>query len=310
MVSWTAVAQDSLEQVVSGPFSVRFHPADRKVAETTLKVLTEAADDYAKNLPLGRDAVEVTICSTLAEFRQLAGQYGRAQVGGIAKSMEGVIVLKSPRLLPSQEDFAGGVRHELIHVLLARNTNPAFVPRWFNEGIAMVVSREMRWESTLRIGRMYARRSIITYRDLDFAFAPLGDETKFGDAYAQALSMTQFLMDRIGKERFWQLLRGLKDMPFEKALEQYASMTPGDLYQSWRHSLWKFALITGLVSGFGLFQFAAILVIIAYWRKRQKGRALLREWEEEEEGEDFDPPFSWDTIEDVPSPWEEDDEDR
>ena len=40
---------------------------------------------------------------------------------------------------------------------------------------------------------------LVEYRHLDFAFLAPGDEMEFGDAYAQALSMTRYLRNRIGE---------------------------------------------------------------------------------------------------------------
>jgi hypothetical protein len=249
----------------------------------------------------------VTICRSQDAFRQVAGQYGKARVGGIAKSQAGVIVVKAPYLLPEGQDYRGMLRHELIHVLLARNTDPANVPRWFDEGVAMLVSKELRWESGLRIARMYVTRRLIPYPDLDFAFAPLGDEGLFDDAYAQALSLTQYLRARLGEDRFWGLVRALRTEDFADALRARAGLTPGALYDIWRRSLWKVALITWLVSGFSAFDLMAILVLVAYLRKRRRGRAILRQWEEEDGEPEV---FSWDNVVEGPYPWEEKDEDE
>lgn len=232
-----------------------------------------------------------------------------ARVGGIAKSPQGVIVVKAPYLLPSGQDYRGMLRHELIHVLLARNTEEANVPRWFDEGVAMVVSQELRWESGLRIARMYLRKRLIPYNELNFAFAPIGDEGLFDDAYAEALSITRYIIDRIGEERFWELVRSMKTISFEEALEKEAGLTPVALYDAWRRSLWKVALFGSLVSGFSAFQLMAILVVVAYLRKRRRGRKLVQQWEEEEDEPEV---FSWDKLEEGPYPWEEecDDEDK
>jgi hypothetical protein len=218
-----------------------------------------------------------------------------------------MIVVKGPHLLPEARDYRGMLRHELIHVLLARNTEEANVPRWFNEGVAMVVSRELRWESGLRIARMYVRRRLIAYPELNLAFAPLGNEETFDDAYAQALSMTRYLMENLGEDRFWQIVRSLKTQSFEDALRAYAGMTPADLYDAWHASLWKVAVISSLVSGFSAFQLMAILAVVAYLRKRRRGRHILQQWEEEENEPEA---FSWEALEEGPYPWDEEEEEK
>jgi hypothetical protein len=298
-------------QISEGIFQVEYLPPDEAVARQTLEILQEGLAEFSHNLPAGDTPIHVKICRTLQEFRGAAGAYGTAQVGGIARSSEGVIIVKGPNLLSPEQNYRGTVRHELIHVLLDRNTNPAYVPRWFNEGVAMVVSRELRWESPMRIARMYAQRRLIPYIGLDFAFAPLGDEATFGDAYAQALSMTRYLWDRLGEDRFWELVHALRTADFDEALRTYTGLAPDGFYTAWRRSLWKVALVTSLVSGFSAFQLMVVLAVFVYLRKRRRGRRILRQWEKEEEEEGQEPPvFHWEDVEEPPYPWEEEDDER
>jgi len=301
-LSATASAGGDTAQLTRGLLRIEYAPADETLAQETLSIMENGLTEFDAHLPAGKNPIHVTICPTQEAFRRIAGQYGMARVGGIAKSPQGIIIVKAPYLSPEGGDYRGTLRHELIHVLLSRNTEEAYVPRWFDEGVAMVISKELRWESGLRIARMYATRRLIPYGELNFAFAPIGDEGVFGDAYAQALSMTRYIMERTGQDRFWELVLSLKTMSFEKALPKYSGLTPGSLYDAWRRSLWKVAILASLVSGFSAFQLMAILVIVAYMRKQRRGRKLVQQWVEEENETEV---FSWDNLEEGPYPWEE-----
>lgn len=269
------------------PYRIHYSkPADEAVAHRTLALLREAAADVAGRMPLGDAPVDVVLCATFGEFRRIAGAYADAPVGGIARGEEGLIILKAPSLLPPHGDFNATVRHELLHVLIARNTEPAHVPRWFNEGIAMMLSREIRWEGAFHVGRMYLHRDIIPYWRLDSAFAPRGQEGEFGNAYAQAYSMISWLRDRMGEDAFWELVGALRHASFEEALPRYAGLTEGQLFQQWQGSLWKIALLFTLVTGLSVFQIMALLVLVAWWRKHRHGRRIIRQWQEEEEDAD------------------------
>lgn len=296
-VGCTVRANAAQRLIQRGIIEIAYSERDEAVARKSAEILEKAIVEFSEHLPAGDEPIRVVLCSSLEEFRQLTGPFGKARVTGVAKSEQGLIFVKAPRLTPPDHDFRGTLRHELVHVLVARNTDLANVPRWFNEGIAMVVSKELRWSSTMRVVRMYARRRLIPYPELNFAFAPLGNETVFGDAYAQALSMTRFLIDRVGEETFWDIVHAMKTMSFEEALRLHAGMTPGGLYDSWRRTLWKLALIGSLMSGFTLFQFMAFLLVVAYLRKRQRGRRILRQWEEEDAAEQLE----WDALEYDPS---------
>ncbi|NIA13776.1 MAG: hypothetical protein GWP08_06810 [Nitrospiraceae bacterium] len=303
-LSPTTWAQSGLLRLKDGSIEIRYAKRDEATAERARDILRGAMSDYTTRLPAGDAPIHLTIAPSLTAFRNQAGAYGRAQVGGIANPERGAIVVKSPRLLPPGQDYAGLLRHELLHVLIARNTDPANVPRWFNEGIALVVSREIRWSGPTRLARMYVRRRLIPYRELNMAFAPFGNETTFGDAYAQAASMTHHLIDTIGEESFWELVRAMQHTSFEQALRQHAQMTPAELYDTWRRSLWKVALIMSLVSGFSAFHLMVALLLVAFARKRRRAQRLLRQWDEEEDAR----LFSWDTLERDPEPWEEEGE--
>ena len=86
-------------------------------------------------------------------------------------------------------------------------------------------------------------------------------------------------------------------------------MTRPDFFQAWRDSLWTIALVSSLVSGFGVFQFAAFLLVVAYLRKRRRGRKVLETWAEDEDAEDAIV-FPW-QLEDQEGPyeWEQDSDD-
>jgi len=128
---------------------------------------------------------------------------------------------------------------------------------------------------------MYARGRIIHYDLLAAVLSYRAGERAFGDAYAQSIAMTGFLVERLGEDRFWEMIHSLNGQSFDLALAAYAGLSPQQLWEEWRHSLWRVALVTSLVSGFTLFQIMAILSFWAWWRKHRRGRALLRAWEAE-----------------------------
>lgn len=283
-----------------GLFEIRYDGSDEQYALASLDILEGALSEYSERLPAGEKPIRVIMSHTLQEFFRYAGPYTQPGVGGIAQSHAGLIVVKAPRLQQRRRDYPGMLRHELVHVLLARNTRPENLPRWLNEGIAMVLAREHRWGSWYRVARMYTQGRLFSYRELEFVFADASTELEFGDAYAQSLSMTRTLMDYLGEERFWVLIRLLDRVPFDEALQTQAGLTPDEFSERWQKSLWKLALIVFIVSGVSLFQVMAFLVLVAYWRKRRSRKRILRAWEEEEQEPVY---VTWDEVVE-PTPWE------
>lgn len=291
------------------PIRITYTSDHQALARESHDILTRALMDFGERLPPGDAPIEVVICSTLPEFARHAGSLAQSNVLGIAKPGEGLIAVKAPNLTMGGADYRGTLRHELVHVLLARHTSPDNLPRWLNEGIAMILSGEYRWESRARVAQMYWQGRLIPYRDLLFVFLEPGKEMEFGDAYAQALSMTRFLMEQLGEEGFWRVILALDSKTFGDALRAEAGISPMDFYDDWTGSLWTVALIFSLVSGFSIFQLMAVLTVIAYFRKRRRGLATVRAWDEEEQAtaddEDVSDPLPWNDPDEDEETWED-----
>jgi hypothetical protein len=227
----------------------------------------------------------------------------------VAETRSGVVAVKTPRIQPTRADYEGVVRHEIIHLLLARNYNTLAMPRWLNEGITMILSGEHRVGDRFTAGYMYVRGSLIPYVELPIVLEAVDYDGRLGEAYAQSLSMTEYLMKRLGEDRFWRMVRELDTRTFPDALESVGGLTVPEFVDAWQASLWKVALIFSLVSGFSAFQLMIVLAALAYWRKRRRGLALLRQWDEEDEEETILFAHELEGRE-APYPWEEEDEDR
>ena len=291
--------------VERGLFVVHFPEGHADLAEQSLEILEKGLAEYSAKLESGDQPIHLYVCVTIDEFRQLGGAIAQRGVQGFTNSRAGTIVMKAPNLLGPEANYAGVLRHELLHVLLARHVDPANLPRWFNEGLAMILSRENRFSNMFQVARMYTRRQIIDYDALPYVFSEPGNETQFGMAYAQSLSMTKYLRDRVGEDTFWAIVDDLKTKPFDRALAEHAALTPAKLFEEWKGSLWTSALGWSLISGISVFQVGAILLVIGYLRKRRRARRKLKEWAEEEDDETI--LFPWELEgRDEPYPWEKD----
>lgn len=290
--------------IESDIFVVHFPDGQSEIADYSLGVLEKGLAEYSAKLDSSDESIQLYICVTIEEFRRLGGAIAQRGVQGFANARSGVIVMKAPNLLAPGSDYGAVLRHELLHVMLARHVDPDNLPRWFNEGLAMILSRENRVSSIFQVARMYATGSIIEYEELPFVFAEPGNETEFGRAYAQSISMTKYLRSEAGDETFWAIVDDLKTKPFDQALAERTGLTPAKLFVQWKDSLWKSTLGWSILTGFSAFQFAAVLLVIAYIRKRRQTRRLLKSWPDEEE--DAEIMFPWQLEgRDEPYPWEE-----
>jgi len=289
IAAWIGAAAFAQAPILhEGIYTIEYPSGEERLARQSLEWLQEAEAEFADRLPAGEDPVRVIITGSLGAFDAIAGRLGDPAVGGIARAHEGLIVIKAPSVQRSAGRYPEILRHELVHVLLYRNTNYDHLPRWLNEGIAMMLAGEHRWEGPFTISMMYMRGQIMTYPDLTMVLAGSPGEMAFGNAYAQSLSMTRYLHGRLGEDDFWELIARLEHDTFPDLLMEYTGWIPHEFWQAWRRSLWGIALVVSLLSGFGLFQFAAVLVLIAYWRKRNQRQLRLAAMEAAELLDDDD----------------------
>ena len=277
-----SVGMACADTLQDGAFAIDFDESDRAVAEQTLGWLLEAEQEFSPTLPLGPERVRVRIASNMNEFLGLSGTYAHVGVSGVTRASESHIALKSPRLRGVEDDYRGTVRHELVHVLLHRNTNTQNLPRWLNEGICMMLANEMRWESSLQVARMYLSGQLMEPAQLERAFTMPGNDHQFGNAYAQALSMTRHLRDELGEETFWTVIGAMKSESFGGALVSETQLTGQTFWAGYESSLWGLTLISLLRTG-SFWGAISGLCVLAFLVRQWRNRAILRRWESEEE---------------------------
>lgn len=264
-----------------GLFRVEFQDVPHSVAEHTLSVLEEAVREFEPLLPPGNRGIRVRIVPVAEEFRRYAARFSGLNVIGLAKPGDDLIIVKAPRLRAPGSDYPGTLRHELVHLLVDRNLNSAHVPQWLNEGLAMMLANEHHWQSMFAMAGMFVRNRIIPYHRLDRAFYAPEGQREFGEAYSQALSMTRFLRNHLGEDRFWNVILAMDVLPFPQALLREGAISTREFWDQYQRSLWRVAIIAGLASGLS-FQPAAVLLIWGYLRRRKIAQNLYRKWEEEE----------------------------
>lgn len=289
------------ETLTQGPFIIDYHPDDRQAAEDGLRYLVEAKAEFDPYLTLGEEPVTVRVAHNMNEFLGLSGVYAHVGVNGVTRSDKSTIALKSPRLRSIEDDYRGTVRHELVHVLLFRNTDTSRLPRWLNEGICMMLANEIRWQSALQVTRMHLSGGIIPITSLDRAFLAPGSDHQFSDAYAQALSMTRYLRNELGDEKFWAVVRGVRDESFEAAMISQGGLPVQEFWRDFSRGLWGMTLVTTLRTG-SFWGAIACLCIVTYLIRRIRNRGTVRRWSEEEDPKEPEV-FDWDRILDDAEAW-------
>lgn len=178
----------------------------------------------------------------------------------------------------NRSQWLSTLRHELFHSLLGQNE--VSIPVWINEGLAQWHAGQMDWSGFVELGTATARGRLIPLVDLDVILS--FNHKRANLAYGQALDATRFLIKRQGESVLPYLLRS-KDLEFR---ERFLAETGEDLIDfeiAWRENLearfWFFK-ISSIPTV--LWAFSPLIVILAWFLKRRRGKQKLQEWEVEE----------------------------
>jgi hypothetical protein len=210
---------------------------------------------------------------------------------GATSDVGSVVVLLAERT-PSYPD--GGLEevlaHEVAHVLIHRASGGRHVPRWFDEGLAMLAARSwrLRDETELALGVLSGPR--VPLWKLDDLFQ--GDRQEVEHGYALSGTLVQDLLDRYGPAVPRIVLARLaRGDTLDEAMRSATGATLldiGEAFYARQASLKRWIPI--LTSTAALWFGISLLAIVAGIRKRRRRVELEEEAGELEAGAEGEQP--------------------
>jgi hypothetical protein len=206
-----------------------------------------------------------------------------AWVAGYTDGLSDEVVL-FPARTPGYPD--GGLEevlaHEVAHVLVWRASRGGRIPRWFNEGTAMVAGRSwgIRDRTQLAFGLLSGEK-VALWR-LDELFR--GDRTSVERAYALSGELMRDLLERYGPGLPRAVLSRVgRGDRFEEAFRGTTGSTLVDLEETFfaRQTFlrrWFPVVTSGTVLWFGI----SVMALVAALKRRRKRRLELARMEAEE----------------------------
>ncbi len=231
--------------------------------------LVKRAEDLARAAPPGRGAPPWAI--------------------GVAYPDLGVVVV-AYRRGPMPSDVRSTVRHELAHLALGAALG-ARAPRWLHEGFAYLHSSDFSIDRTRTLTGMAWSGDVIPLAELDDSFPAA--EIAAARAYAESYDFVAFLARR-GRSaehdddgnpwpfrRFLAMVAG--GTPIDQAARQAFSADLAHLFAEWKETLrQRYLMLPAGLLGVMVWILAAVLLVLAYLRKRRLSRKTLAHWEAEE----------------------------
>lgn len=220
----------------------------------------------------------------LATEDSAEAQAADSWVAGYAYGALGRVVLLVERTPPypdgSLEEL---LDHEVAHVLISRAAGHRRLPRWFNEGVAMVAGHSWGLEDTSRLTLAMVTRSELPLAEIDRMFA--GHSGEVARAYALSGALVRHLLHRYGRRTVAIIVTAVRHgVDFDEAFRRATGSTVAELEDSFwsRHSFW-YRWVPLLGSSATIWVGVTLLALIAFRRRRQRDAEIRERWEREEE---------------------------
>lgn len=223
-----------------------------------------------------------------SEFYDALGREPHSLVAVALAGENLVLVNRSVFLATSRGERRATLVHEFSHLVVGR-TVPGGVPRWLDEGLAMIVeSRGDAFHHT----RLVSAATFGRLKPLDELWISTAEPDQ-SLAYAQSLSATRFLLREYGHpaddpRRFLARLAHDEDGGRLRGLLHDARYLAA-FESRWRDSVRTFWTVVAAVTADGfLFLVISLLFLLVYWRKKRMARLKEEEWRRDEPWNDPD----------------------
>ncbi len=240
------------------------------------------------------DSVEVRIARTPGEMAVLAPADAPPAPGanGTAYASLGLIVLSARTSDGAVSALDLSFRHELAHVALHDATAGQTIPRWLQEGFAVVTSDETPMRRMHAVALAHHRGALASFGELR-AFPT--EPAALRIAYAQSADFVEFLMKGDGHARFAAAISAVRSgVPLDRALDESYGADARGLEQRWKDDVARrfvtVPLAVAAVVGWGLAAWAAVVVLRR--RRQRRARSGTRPAIVTAESFEFPPAFS------------------
>ena len=198
---------------------------------------------------------------------------------GVTRPDIHVIILLTDQV--DEEKFFAVVRHELVHAWMGSLFPGIQTPRWFDEGMAVLLSGERVSDNNTILSRAVLTHSLLSLDDVNNVLR--FGQTKARLAYAESYAALKFFVDYFGWKKFPVLFAHLKTMrSFQKALEKTTGLTIFQYEDNFddyvkKNYHWQFLFDIDLYLWLAL----PLFVAVSFYFIRRRNRRRVEGWAEE-----------------------------
>jgi hypothetical protein len=267
-----------------------YHPSVRERVQALIEESTKIRRELDERLGVSSlTRVRVDIARTPGEMTTLAPPEAPfpEYAAGVAYSEIGLVLLTIAPVHPNdQHDLVQVFRHELAHVALHEAVSGQHVPRWFNEGFAVLASGETSMQRLQTLWTATVADTLIPLDKIERGFP--ADENDASVAYAEAVDVVRFLVREREQYRFHGLVERLRGgEAFSSALLGSYGIDLVTLEQEWREDVAKrYTFWPVLFSGSIVWAGILGLFVLGWRKRRTRMKTTLARWAREEARED------------------------
>ena len=235
---------------------------------------------------IGLEHAGAPISVALVTERSPEAAAAPAWVAGYAYGALGRIVLFVERTPPYPDgSLEALLDHEVAHVLTSRAAAHRPLPRWFNEGVAMVAGHAWGLADTSRLTLAILTRRGLTLADIDDLFA--GHSGEVARAYALAGAMVRDLLRRHDRTVVARVMAGVRSgRSFDEAFRSATGTSLASFEAAfWRRHSFLYRWVPLLGSSVTLWFAITLLALVAFRRRRRRDAEIRARWHLEEERE-------------------------
>lgn len=226
-----------------------------------------------------RDSIRVVLTPTHSHWSRMAP----AWAAGYAVPQTGLIVIFPERVVGYPYDSLETVLvHEVAHILIGRAARGNPIPRWFDEGLAMVASRTWALEDQARLTWALVAAEPVSFADIDGLFGK--DRASANRGYTLADAIVRYCIHAYGPSWPHRMLRSIAHgATFHEALLQTTSRPVSQVEAAFwaTQTLWS-RWIPVLASSAVLWIGIVALAIWVFKKQRRRAEAVRKQWQEED----------------------------
>ncbi len=221
--------------------------------------------------------MEVRVAGSVREFETEAALLQAPQwAAGVAVAERGLILVRSPRLLTSPEQFRPLLVHEMTHLYLSAALPQREHPLWLEEGLAMYASGESSLERGTVMAEAVLQKRLLPFAQIESSLPAEADQVAL--AYAQSYYFISYLIQEHGPEVLTRLVRSLaRGRDLTTALHEATGKGLYALGRDFTAAMEsRFSWIALITAGGTVWVVVSVFSAVGLVRRRRAQRARMR----------------------------------